>query len=106
MDDHAVFRISRMEGSPELATITADLISLLPAWFGMAEANAAYTASARQLPGYLARSTDGEPIGILLHKRHFAEAAEIHLMAIHPGWHRRGIGTALVGTVRAARLST
>nr|WP_275670087.1 GNAT family N-acetyltransferase [Kribbella speibonae] len=26
----------------------------------------------------------------------FPEAAEIHLMAISPDWHRRGIGTAMV----------
>jgi GNAT superfamily N-acetyltransferase len=105
MDDDAIFRISRMEGSPELAMITADLLGRLPAWFGMAEANAAYVESAGRLPGFLARGAGGEPIGILLHKRHFAQAAEIHLMAVHPHWHRQGIGAALVGIAESELLA-
>lgn len=48
----------------------------------------------------LARSSDGEPVEGLLHRQHFAEATEIHLMAVAP-WHRRGIGPALVNAVEA-----
>ena len=57
---------------------------------------AEYADSARHLPGFVARSAGGEPIGILLHRRHFAEAAEIHLLAVDPDRHRQGIGAALV----------
>ncbi|WP_420706285.1 GNAT family N-acetyltransferase [Streptomyces sp. 351MFTsu5.1] len=57
--------------------------------------------SARALPGILARSSDGEPVGILLRRRHFAEATEVHLLAGAPDWHWRGIGAVLVSAVEA-----
>jgi ribosomal protein S18 acetylase RimI-like enzyme len=40
-------------------------------------------------------------VGVLLARRHFPGAAEIHLMAVDPGWHRRGIGRALVAALEA-----
>ncbi|GAA2869487.1 GNAT family N-acetyltransferase [Streptosporangium fragile] len=95
MDEVAAFRLSRMTGSAELADITAGLLGQLPSWFGVPEANAEYVESATRLPGLVAR-TDTEPVGVLLYRRHFAEAAEIHLMAVAPSWHRRGVGRALV----------
>ena len=38
---------------------------------------------------------------VLLLRRHFPEAAEIHLMAVHPSLHRRGIGRLLLRAVEA-----
>ncbi|MER7249747.1 GNAT family N-acetyltransferase [Kribbella sp. NPDC000426] len=87
--------ISAVDGSNELAGVTEKLIEQLPAWFGIPEANAEYVNAARELPGLLARA-EGEPTGVLLYRRHFPQAAEIHLMAVAPKWHRQGIGTALV----------
>ncbi|WP_432880515.1 GNAT family N-acetyltransferase [Kribbella sp. CA-245084] len=87
--------ISAVDGSDELARVTEKLIEQLPAWFGIPEANAEYVNAARELPGLLAR-TDGEPAGVLLYRQHFPQAAEIHLMAVAPNWHRQGIGAALV----------
>jgi ribosomal protein S18 acetylase RimI-like enzyme len=87
--------IAAVEGSSELASITERLLAQLPSWFGIPEANAEYVQSARDLPGVVAR-VDGEPVGVLLHRRHYPEAAEIHLLAVSPDWHRRGIGTAMV----------
>jgi GNAT superfamily N-acetyltransferase len=78
------------------------LLRLLPDWFGIPASNAGYVAAARQLPTYLARpTTDGgagrsDPVGVLLAHRHFAEAAEIHLLAVEPRLHRQGVGRALV----------
>lgn len=95
-------RVESVQGSPELAAITAVLLGLLPDWFGIAEANAQYAESAKRLPGFLARGADGEPIGVLLYVRHFAEAAEIHLMAVAPDRHRQGVGAALVAAAEAA----
>ncbi len=87
--------IAAVNGSSGLANTTERLLAQLPSWFGIPEANADYVQAARELPGLVARADD-EPVGVLLHRRHFPEAAEIHLMAVSPDWHRRGIGTAMV----------
>jgi GNAT superfamily N-acetyltransferase len=100
MSDAASFRISRVDGSDSLAAVTERLLDQLPSWFGIPEANAEYVRAATRLPGLVA-ATEAEPIGVLLHDRHFPSAAEIHLMAVTPQWHRRGVGTALVGTLVA-----
>jgi GNAT superfamily N-acetyltransferase len=99
----ATYQISRVAGSAELAAITDRLLGLLPSWFGIPEANAEYVQSATHLPGLVAhdRSSGEEPIGVLLYRRHFPEAAEIHVMAVTPSWHRRGVGKALVAAVEA-----
>lgn len=89
------FRIDTVTGSDELADVTQRLLDLLPSWFGIPEANAEYVDAARRLPGYVAR-TGAETIGVLLCDRHFPESAEIHLIAVHPAWHRRGAGRALL----------
>lgn len=78
-----------------LAAIVDWLLATLPGWFGMPEANAAYIASARTLPGYLAM-THGRAVGALLVARHFPESAEIHLLAVERSRHRHGIGGALI----------
>lgn len=101
MGYQAALRISPVEGSPKLAAITADLLDRLPVWFGNPESNAEYVESARQLPGFLAHGADGEPIGVLLCRRHFAESAEIHLIAVHPDRHRQGLGAALIAALES-----
>ncbi|MFI7224818.1 GNAT family N-acetyltransferase [Nonomuraea angiospora] len=95
MDEPAAFQISRVTGSAEVAEVTARLLDQLPSWFGIPEANAAYVESATRLPGLLAHA-GAQAVGVLLYRRHFAEAAEIHLMAVSPDWHRRGVGRALL----------
>ncbi len=73
----------------------AALLHGLPEWFGIVEATAAYIEAARTLPTVLAQQ-DGAVVGALLWTRHFQAAAEVHLMAVDPALHRRGIGTALL----------
>lgn len=51
----AEYRVSRGEASAESAAVTGRLIGLLPAWFGMAESNAEYIGSAKELPGFVAK---------------------------------------------------
>jgi GNAT superfamily N-acetyltransferase len=100
MDGASPYRIVKATGSAELADITDRLLGLLPSWFGIPEANAEYVASATELPGFVAH-TDTEAIGVLLCRRHFASAAEIHLIAVDPAWHRRGVGRALVAAAES-----
>ena len=57
------------------------------------------------MPTYLAQPSQNaavghaDPVGVLLAARHFAEAAEIHLLAVEPSLHRRGVGRALVAAL-------
>jgi GNAT superfamily N-acetyltransferase len=77
------------------------LAAELPAWFGKAEANAAYAAQAEVLDGFVAEF-DGVGCGLLLLKNHGSKSAEIYWMAVAPAFHRRGVGHALVDAAAGA----
>jgi ribosomal protein S18 acetylase RimI-like enzyme len=72
------------------------LLRNLPEWFGIEQSNQQYVEDARSFPTYVVRAHDGAVVGVLLVKRHFPTAAEIHLMAVDRSRHRQGIGRALV----------
>ena len=75
------------------------LLRALPEWFGLEDALAQYVRDAESAPTYLAcDSATGTVVGALLIRIHYPESAEIHLMAVDPQWHRRGVGQALVET--------
>jgi ribosomal protein S18 acetylase RimI-like enzyme len=72
---------------------------LLPEWFGIESAIVGYVEHAQHTETLLARTlgdSHAPAVGALLVRRHFPEAAEIHLLAVEPAWHRRGVGSALV----------
>ena len=85
------------------------LLRALPHWFGIEASVLEYIEDARELPTYLAREPEdlqegkrvGTPVGVLLARRHFPGAAEIHLLAVQPDLHRGGVGRALVGALVA-----
>jgi len=85
------------------------LLRLLPGWFGIESSNAEYVSKAHELPAYLAwhgaeplaGGGQRQPSGVLLAIRHFPLAAEIYLMAVDPGMHRRGAGRALIEALEA-----
>lgn len=79
----------------------ARLLTALPAWFGIDSANRAYVRAAERLPTYLATGTTGTVVGALLTERHNPVTAEIHLLLVEPGWHRRGAGRALLTAAEA-----
>ena len=99
-------------GQPDPATVSR-LLRELPAWFGIESSNAAYVEAARHMPAYLAwpagppqvagpqRPAGSHPAGVLLAARHFPAAAEIYLLAVAPGQHRRGAGRALIAALEA-----
>jgi GNAT superfamily N-acetyltransferase len=76
------------------------LLRALPEWFGIETAIVDYVRSAETLPTYCAWQAD-DVVGVLTIKRHFPRSAEIHLMAVHPRLHRRGIGQRLLQAVEA-----
>jgi GNAT superfamily N-acetyltransferase len=90
----AEFVVARSESLPgEVARILRGL----PEWFGIEQSLREYVEDARRLPTYAARVADGGAVvGVLLAKRHFPAAAEVHLMAVDRAWHRRGVGRALI----------
>lgn len=68
----------------------------VPEWFGIEEANRAYIASLRRLPGAVAEEVGGGVVGFIALEEHGPGSVEIHVLAVHRERHRRGIGTALV----------
>jgi GNAT superfamily N-acetyltransferase len=76
----------------------AQVLSRLPQWFGLPDANAAYIASLERLPGFVA-VVDGGIVGFAAVDRTAPGAAEITVMAVDPARHRSGTGRALVDTI-------
>ena len=73
------------------------LLRSLPEWFGIEESIVQYVRDAAVVPTYLAVDPASTEVrGALLLSRHFPACAEIHLLAVDPLHHRRGIGSALV----------
>ncbi|MDR6573391.1 GNAT superfamily N-acetyltransferase [Curtobacterium sp. 320] len=78
------------------------ILEALPDWFGDPEAIDNYVAAAEDgRHGSLLAVEDGVVVGVALTRRHFPESAELHLLAVHPTAHRRGVGRLLVERVAA-----
>ena len=77
------------------AVLCEPILRLLPEWFGIEAAISNYVREIEQLPTFLAVSEE-QVVGFLSVKRHSKYAAEIYVMAVHPKFHRLGIGRRLV----------
>lgn len=75
--------------------IQQNLTSLLPEWFGDADAKLHYAKQAEILTGYVAR-LEGDVRGMLLLKAHSPISIEIYWLGVEPNCHRAGLGRALV----------
>jgi ribosomal protein S18 acetylase RimI-like enzyme len=73
----------------------AELLATVPHWFGVAEANEQYRRVADRCPTLVARD-DHRAVGFVTVVRHSPHSAELHVMAVRPELHRRGIGRELV----------
>ncbi|MGO4453888.1 GNAT family N-acetyltransferase [Arthrobacter sp. RAF14] len=76
------------------------VLESLPEWFGDPEAITEYvgTASDESYQSFCVER-DHEVVGIALVRRHFPEAAELHLIAVSPEARRQGAGRRLVEQV-------
>ncbi len=80
------------EGAGE---VCATILATLPGWFGIPEANADYVRSANEHPTFVARESD-RPVGLTTITCFGEFAAEVHLMAVLPKLHRRGVGRQML----------
>lgn len=81
--------------------ICRDILSTLAPWFGIPEANTEYVEAAEAGPSIVA-SVDGTDVGITVIKRHFPEAAEVHLMAVRSDHRRQGAGRQMLRHAESA----
>lgn len=71
------------------------ILRMLPQWFGMEQSIVNYGVDLTHLPTFVAE-VNRETVGFLTLKIHTVYAAEIWVMGVHPEYHRRGIGKALL----------
>jgi N-acetylglutamate synthase-like GNAT family acetyltransferase len=71
------------------------ILAELPEWFGIPESNAGYAAHAEREQAWVAEEA-GDALGLMTLVDHGFSAIEIHLLAVRPHAHRRGVGLALV----------
>ncbi|MFV0320399.1 MAG: GNAT family N-acetyltransferase [Microbacterium sp.] len=79
-------------------TGTERVLRSLPNWFGIEEAIQSYVDMATRLESHIA-TINGETVGVALVERHFAESAELALIAVHAEHRTSGIGRRLVESV-------
>lgn len=82
------------------AHLCEPILRALPDWFGIEEATRQYVEDTAVFPTFLAFHTH-HPVGFLTLKQHTPYAAEIHVMAVLPDWHRHGVGRALLAASEA-----
>lgn len=81
--------------TPDRAAACEAIGRALPAWFGIEEGLADLRHCAETQAGVVAVAGE-ETIGFVTLTSHFPETREITWMAVHPEWHRRGVGRRLV----------
>lgn len=90
---------------PGLGAACRTVLDELPDWFGIPQANDGYVAFVEAHATWSAVDEHGDVVGLLAPLAH-GQSAEIHLIAVRPGWHRRGVGRALVQAFEAEAASS
>jgi GNAT superfamily N-acetyltransferase len=93
-------RVAVRTASGEAGTVCRRVLAELPTWFGIEEAVEGYVRAADAHQSLIA-AVGGADVGITTLVRHTPYAAEVHLMAVLPALHRRGIGTAMLDHAEA-----
>lgn len=84
-------KIMRRAAGAECASILAEL----PEWFGIPKSNADYTDAAEHEQAWVAEES-GDAVGLMILTDSGFSALDIHLLAVRPQAHRRGVGKALI----------
>jgi len=92
MGDEATAIRGPLSGQGALAE---GILRALPDWFGIESALIDYARAADELPTFVADRGE-QTAGFLTLKPTSSHAVEVHVMAVLPGEHRRGVGRALV----------
>ena len=79
--------------------ICNELLRSLPLWFGIESAIQRYVSDVESMTTFVAYAEDDNPVGLASLHFHNEHTAELHVIAVHPKFHRQGIGRCLVDTV-------
>ena len=71
------------------------VLSDLPDWFGIEEANKNYTKNAETLPTFIAK-VESETVGFMSLLIHSPQSAELYVLGVLSKYHRQGIGKKLL----------
>ena len=86
--------IRAVENEEEKKRISREVLSDLPEWFGIPESTEEYIRESEHMPFWV--SLNGEETeGFIALKETSPFAAELYVMAVKKGLHRRGVGKAL-----------
>ena len=77
------------------SAVCEKILRSLPDWFGSESSICGYVEEVGQLPTFTAE-TEGGAVGFLSLKVHNRYAAEVYVMGILTGWHRQGLGRAML----------
>ncbi len=98
----APIRIVVEHDAERRAAICRDLLGRLPDWFGIPESVVKYIDEVRSRSMSVALDETDAILGFATLERVTPIMAELHLIAVLPSLHRRGIGHALVASTEAA----
>lgn len=87
---------ARQQVSLPCRSMCRDILRKLPEWFGIESALENYAAETELYPTLGACDADGTLIGFITLRPDNEATNEIHVMAVHPSYHRRGIGRMLI----------
>lgn len=87
------------EIAQDRGAICNDLLRSLPLWFGIESAIQRYVSDVESMATFVAYAEDDKPVGLTSLNLHNEYTAELHVIAVHPKFHRQGIGRALVAAV-------
>ncbi|MEY1555242.1 GNAT family N-acetyltransferase [Yoonia sp. R2331] len=89
--------VVRPLSDPGVARALCDsILATLPDWFGPRDIYQDYLEDVQDRPAFAA-SLDGSDQGIMALTQTSAAAVDIHLMAVAPAAHGKGLGHAMVG---------